>query len=107
MGISKSDLFSPAQNKIADLAKALAHPARIAILDILMNNNNCICNDIVEQVPLAQATISQHLKALKEAGIIEGSINGNSICYCIDTDSFKDILLFIDKIKTMNTSCNC
>jgi DNA-binding transcriptional ArsR family regulator len=107
MGISKSELFNPSQNKLAGFAKALAHPARITILDILIHNNNCICNDIVEQVPLAQATISQHLKELKDAGIIKGSIQGNSICYCIDTDSFKDMINFLEGIKAMNTQCNC
>jgi ArsR family transcriptional regulator, arsenate/arsenite/antimonite-responsive transcriptional repressor len=107
MGITKTELFTPAQNKLASFAKALGHPARIAILDVLIHNDNCICNDIVEQVPLAQATISQHLKELKDAGIIKGSIQGNSICYCIDTDSFKDMMNFLEGIKNIQTNCNC
>ncbi len=84
MGVTKSDLFSPAQNQLATWARALAHPARIAILQQLLRNNACICGGLVEELGLAQATISQHLRELKEAGLIKGSVEGTSVCYCID-----------------------
>ena len=84
MGLTKTDLFTKQQNELASMAKALAHPARIAILEILINKNTCICGDIVEELPLSQATVSQHLKELKEAGIIQGEISGVRTCYCID-----------------------
>lgn len=68
----------------AKFAKALGHPARIAILQLLLKRQTCICSNIVEELPIAQSTVSQHLKALKEAGLIKGEIEGTSICYCID-----------------------
>jgi len=83
MGSSKTASFTEDQNKIAMLAKALAHPARIAILQYLMQQKSCICGDIVDELPLAQATVSQHLKELKAAGIIQGDISGTKTCYCI------------------------
>jgi len=84
MGASKTSEFSTADNNIANFAKAIAHPARVAILQMLINRQSCICGDIVDELPLSQSTVSQHLKALKEAGIIKGNIEGTSICYCID-----------------------
>lgn len=84
MGASRIDLFTKEQNYIAAMAKAIAHPARVAILQYLVRKNACVCGDIVEELGLAQATTSQHLKELKNAGIIQGSIDGVSVCYCID-----------------------
>ena len=84
MGASKTEHFTERQNQIATLAKALGHPARVAIIEYLMSVNTCICTDIVNVLPLAQPTVSQHLKELKTAGLIKGSIEGNAICYCID-----------------------
>lgn len=84
MGATKTEHFTDKQNDIATLAKALGHPARIAIIEYLMKVDTCICGDIVNELPLAQPTVSQHLKELKTAGLIKGSIDGNSICYCID-----------------------
>jgi len=84
MGISKTDYFSEEQNALATLAKAFGHPARVAIIEHLLKVKSCICGDLVNELPLAQPTISQHLKELKNAGLIKGSIEGNSICYCID-----------------------
>ncbi|WP_461533026.1 ArsR/SmtB family transcription factor [Sinomicrobium sp.] len=84
MGLTKSEIFTDEQNSLASLFKALAHPARIAILQHIINQQACICNDLVEELGLAQATISQHLKELKSIGIIKGSTEGKSICYCID-----------------------
>jgi len=84
MGTAKTEEFKVKDNKIAAYAKALAHPARVAILRILMESNSCICGDIVEELPLSQSTVSQHLKELKEAGLIKGNIDGAKVCYCIN-----------------------
>ena len=84
MGITKSEIFTSKQNKLATLLKALAHPARIAIIQHLVKAEHCICGDIVEELGLAQATISQHLKELKAIGIIKGCVEGTSVSYCID-----------------------
>lgn len=84
MGATKTDLFTRQQNELATMAKAIAHPARIAILQELLKANACICGDLVEELGLAQATISQHLKELKNVGLIQGTIEGTSVCYCID-----------------------
>lgn len=84
MGATKSDLFSQKQNELANMAKSIAHPARIAILQKLLTTNACICGHLVDELGLAQPTISQHLKELKSAGIIQGTIEGTSVCYCID-----------------------
>src|ERR671913_82993 len=89
MGATKSALFTKQQNDMAGMAKALAHPARIAILQHLVKKNACICGDLVDELGLAQATISQHLKELKTAGIIQGSIEGASVCYCINPVTWK------------------
>lgn len=84
MGSTKTEEFTVRQNKIAKYAKALAHPARIAILEVLIKKQTCICGDIVNELPLSQSTVSQHLKELKEAGLIKGDIDGTKTCYCID-----------------------
>ena len=84
MGLTKSEIFSEKQNKLATMMKALAHPARIAILQHVIKTNTCICGDLVEELGLAQPTISQHLKELKNAGLIQGTIEGTSVCYCIE-----------------------
>jgi len=84
MGASKTASFSVEQNELATLFKALSHPARIAIVDYLLKVDSCICGDIVNELPLAQPTISQHLKELKNANIIQGTIEGTAICYCIN-----------------------
>lgn len=84
MGTTKSEEFTIRDNKIAKYAKALAHPARVAILQLLVKKQACVCGDIVDELPLSQSTVSQHLKELKEAGLIKGDIDGAKICYCID-----------------------
>jgi DNA-binding transcriptional ArsR family regulator len=84
MGATKSEEFSVKDNRIARYAKALSHPARVAILRILIQKQACICGDIVEELPLSQSTVSQHLKELKQAGLIKGDIEGVKVCYCID-----------------------
>lgn len=89
MGVTKTDLFTKQQNEIAGMAKALAHPARIAILQHLVRINTCICGDLVDELGLAQPTISQHLKELKAVGLIQGTVEGTSICYCINPKAWK------------------
>jgi ArsR family transcriptional regulator len=91
MGASKTASFSVEQNELATLFKALSHPARIAIVDYLLKVDSCICGDIVNELPLAQPTISQHLKELKNANIIQGTIEGTAICYCINADTMAKI----------------
>lgn len=89
MGAGKHDEFSVKHNRISKYAKALAHPARVAILQFLAKKNSCMCGDIVEELPLSQSTVSQHLKELKEAGLIKGEIEGAKVCYCIDEKEWK------------------
>lgn len=84
MGLTKTEIFNDEQNKLATMLKALAHPARIAILQHLIKTNACVCGSLVDELGLAQATISQHLKELKNAGLIQGTIEGVSVCYCIE-----------------------
>jgi predicted transcriptional regulator len=86
MGLSKTEVFSESDNRIADLAKAFAHPARVAILRLLAQKKACICGDLVDELPLSQATVSQHLKELKRIGIIQGSIEPPRVCYCINEE---------------------
>ena len=90
MGLSKKDSFDTEQNRIADFAKALGHPARIAILQYLAGQNACMCGDIVEELPLSQATVSQHLAELKRVGLIKGEIDGPKMCYCIDKKAWNE-----------------
>ena len=100
MGASKTDSFSDNQNELATLFKALSHPARVAIIEYLLTVDTCICGDIVNELPLAQPTVSQHLKELKNAGIIKGSIDGTAICYCINEETLKKFELYFSAITT-------
>ena len=88
MGVAKTEIFSIQHNEIARFSKALGHPARIAILEHLFKINSCVCGDLVVEIGLAQATISQHLKILKTLGLIKGNVEGTSVCYCIDTENW-------------------
>lgn len=109
MGLTKSNLFTDSQNELAIIAKALAHPARIAIVEHLIKANACINNDLVNETGLAQATVSQHLKELKAVGIIQGSIEGVSMSYCIDKKRWKEISeslsLLFGRIDTAIGNC--
>jgi len=107
MGATKTDHFTGQQNQIATIAKALGHPARVAIIEYLLIVNACICGDIVNELPLAQPTVSQHLKELKNAGLIKGNIEGNAICYCIDEKTFEILKNYFSKIITTTTKQNC
>lgn len=99
MGTSKTEKFTETQNELASIIKALGHPARIAIVEYLLKVNTCICGDIVGELPLAQSTVSQHLKELKTAGLIKGTIEGTAVCYCIDENGFGKVKSFFDTIQ--------
>ncbi len=107
MGLTKTDNFTATQNELASLAKALGHPARVAIVEYLANSNSCVCGDIVDVIPLAQATVSQHLKELKQAGLIQGSIEGNTICYCINGETWKKFSTMLEPLFEKAKSPNC
>jgi len=107
MGITKTEHFTEKQNEIALIAKALGHPARIAIIEYIVKVNACICNDIVNELPLAQPTISQHLKELKNAGLIKGSIEGNTICYCIDETTISRLQNYFNTISNKISNKEC
>jgi len=107
MGATKTDHFTDKQNQIATLIKALGHPARVAILEHLLKVNACICSEIVEELPLAQPTVSQHLKELKNAGLIKGTIEGNSICYCIDNKTFSKLQKYFSKFSEILEKKKC
>ncbi|MGL2963921.1 ArsR/SmtB family transcription factor [Flavobacterium sp. RSB2_4_14] len=106
MGASKTESFSTEHNEMATLFKALSHPARIAIVDYLLSVDTCICGDIVNELPLAQPTVSQHLAALKNANIIKGSIEGTAICYCINPETIAKIVSHFGSITNkLNSKC--
>lgn len=98
MGATKSSEFSAKENRLAKYAKALGHPARLSILKLLASKKNCICGDIVDELPLSQSTVSQHLKELKEAGLIKGEIEGAKVCYCIDEKQWKLAQVWINQL---------
>jgi ArsR family transcriptional regulator len=109
MAINKKEIFSEKEQELALFAKALSHPARIAILKILAKQNECICGTIVEILPLAQSTVSQHLKELLKANLIKGTVDGVRSCYCINwktiekfQNSFSTLLV---KMETDNNKC--
>ncbi|HMO31812.1 MAG TPA: metalloregulator ArsR/SmtB family transcription factor [Lacibacter sp.] len=89
MGATKLEAFRLKDQQLARYAKALGHPARVAILRLLLQKQSCVCGDLVEELPLSQSTVSQHLKELKEAGLIQGEIEGPRVCYCIDATAWK------------------
>jgi len=109
MGTTKTEIFTDEQNKLAVQLKAIAHPARIAILQELIKANACICGDLVAELGLAQATISQHLKELKNAGLIQGNIEGVSVCYCIEPKAWKNLQQELNNLflsyKDTNNCC--
>ena len=109
MGLVKSEIFTEQQNRIANLAKAFAHPARVAILQELFERDTCICGDLVTKIGLAQATISQHLKELKNLGLIKGNISGTSVCYCINVEAWTEMKSVINQFldQDLRTGSGC
>lgn len=109
MGTTKTEFFTEKQNNTATILKALGHPARIAIIEYLLKVNTCICGDIVNELPLSQPTVSQHLKELKNAGIIKGSIEGNTICYCLNETAIATLHSYFgniaNKLENKNNCC--
>lgn len=110
MGTTKSDYFSEEQNDLSLIFKAFGHPARIAIIQHILKSNSCICGDLVNELPLSQATVSQHLKELKNANIIKGSIEGNTICYCLNHNTLDKLINILGTYKqqamnSKNNSC--
>lgn len=105
MAVTKATLFDPSQKRTAELMKALGHPARVAIIELLAERETCICGDITEELPLAQSTVSQHLKALKGAGIIKGEIDGVRTCYCLNEEGIKEMSeLFLPLVENLTTA---
>jgi DNA-binding transcriptional ArsR family regulator len=109
MGASKSDQFSKKHNQMANVLKALAHPARVAIVEYLLSVDACICGDIVNELPLAQPTISRHLKELKQAGLIQGEIQGTAICYCLNPKTVQMLIEYFDRMhkRLLNLKTCC
>lgn len=103
MGISKTDDFTLRDNRIAKYGKALSHPARIAILQLLIKKQSCVCGAIVKELPLSQSTVSQHLKELKDAGLIKGEIDGAKVCYCINDKEWDNAKLALRSLFTAHT----
>ena len=110
MGVTKTEIFTEQQNRTADLAKAFSHPARVAILQLLIARKACVCGDLVDELELAQATVSQHLKELKRIGIIQGEINPPRVCYCINSvvweEAQKTFGSFLDTFALTASCCN-
>lgn len=109
MGLVKTEMFTETQNKIALLAKVFGHPARIAIIEHLFKINTCVCGDLVNIIGLAQPTISQHLKELKNLGLIKGTVEGTSVCYCINDSNWKDMKNLLNSFlnQDLNNNSNC
>ncbi|MGB3850185.1 MAG: metalloregulator ArsR/SmtB family transcription factor [Tunicatimonas sp.] len=107
MGATKTIVFTDQQNQLADYAKALAHPARVAILQFLIQRNACVCGDIVDELPLSQSTVSQHLKELKRIGVVQGTIDGPRVCYCIDPAAWQRVKATISELFASFDLKNC
>jgi DNA-binding transcriptional ArsR family regulator len=103
MGITKTIGFTDETNEMAEILKALGHPARLEIVKYLMTSSSCICGDIVDVLPLAQSTVSKHLSELKKVGIIKGTVTGNNICYCLDEKIIQKIQKFVNLVQ--NSCC--
>lgn len=107
MGVTKTQEFTDRENKIAEYAKAFAHPARVAILQYLLKEKTCICGDLVEFLPLSQSTVSQHLKELKRIGIIKGEIDPPKVCYCINEEIWEDMQNTFGKLLQVSLKDIC
>lgn len=109
MGVTRTELFTTNQNRLANWARVLGHPARVAILQHLVKARTCICGSLVDELGLAQATISQHLRELKEAGLIQGTVEGTSVCYCIEPKAWAKVQAafntLFDSYETTDGTC--
>lgn len=107
MGLTKTEDYTKSQNDLALFTKALGHPARIAILQFLIKTKSCVCGDIVDELPLSQSTVSQHLSELKKAGLIKGDIDGPTVCYCIDAKNWNKAKKMIGELLESHTEIDC
>ncbi|MCF6147407.1 MAG: winged helix-turn-helix transcriptional regulator [Candidatus Kuenenia sp.] len=110
MAITKFNEFKTKEKMIAQICKALAHPARVAIVNFLIKEKECICREVVKELPLSQSTVSQHLKELKNAGLIKGEIDGPRVCYCIDSEKWTEVkkhmhLFFSQEVEETRKTC--
>ena len=107
MGITKIEGFSEKTTQMAEMLKAIGHPARLSILEFLVRTPSCICGDIVEELPLAQSTVSRHLSELKRVGLIKGEINGSACCYCLDEEKWNEVIELFTGLKEEMTATAC
>lgn len=108
MGITKIEGFSEQTTRLAEIIKAIGHPARLRILEFLVATPSCICGDIVDELPLAQSTVSRHLSELKKVGLIKGQISGSSVCYCLNVEVWNEVLSVFTGLKEkMLTTGSC
>ena len=107
MAASKKEEFEKDEIELAEFAKALSHPARVAIIKTLAKKNECVCGEIVEVLPLAQATVSQHLSELKKAGLVQGRVEGQNSCYCLDQKAFDKFIKAFSKLSEKIKACDC
>lgn len=103
--MKQAKAFTERHEQLARWAKALAHPARVAILEVLLRRGSCVCGDIVAELPLAQATVSQHLKVLKEAGLVRGDVEGRNVCYCPETTCCTQVGQVLQSFLRQTTTC--
>ena len=109
MGLSKTEIFTTEQNQIASMAKAIAHPARVAILQHLLKVNSCVCGSLVDEIGLSQATISQHLKEMKKMDLLQGRVEGTSVCYCINPQMYVQFKIIFNALfgSDLNATSSC
>jgi len=106
MGLTKTYIYTPEHNRIASFAKVIGHPARLAILQHLLKVQACICGDLVDEIGLSQPTISQHLREMKDIGLIKGNIEGTKVCYCIDDDTYNELRTIFSKLFNLDLSAD-
>ena len=105
MGLTKKEEFTAKQNRLSEITKALGHPARVAIVEYLAKSNACMCGDIVDVLPLSQSTVSQHLRELKNAGLIKGDIEGTKVCYCINEKGWTEAKEMLEQFLVTVKNC--
>ena len=106
MGTTKTHIFTETQNELAMAAKVLAHPARVAILEYISKQDSCICSDLVDEIGLAQPTISQHLNEIKKIGLLDGTFEGKTLCYCINREKWEHLQTFFNSFfSSIHQNC--
>jgi len=107
MAAHKRAQFTAAEQQVAIIAKALGHPARVAILQLLAQRHSCVCGELVLELPISQSTVSQHLKELKAAGLVQGDIDGPRVCYCINPDGWARARQLLGDLLVALPAGNC